>query len=119
MSTTFDVFPHNAKLPSFGVLVEQAMPRIRHYLDRHGCRRCPPLRFDLRDNSHKSQGYTQHSPMKWSEQHYAWFCFDGVDGGTDAYWVRIDDLMLECWTYEKKERQRSTEMAVYIDECLA
>ena len=119
MSTTFDVFPHEAKLPSFGVLVEHAMPQIRGYLDRHGIRKCPPLCFDVRDNTHKSQGYTQDSPTWWAEGHYAWFFFDGLPGGTDAYWLRIDDLMHEFWTYEKTERQRSKQMAAYIDECLA
>ena len=119
MSTTFDVFPHKAKLPSFGELIEQAMPRIRQYLGRHGVGHCPPLSFDVRDNDHKSQGYTQNSPLRWSEEHYAWFFFDGLPGGTDAYWLPVDDLMLECWTYEKTERQRSKQMAAYIDECLA
>jgi hypothetical protein len=119
MSTTFDVFPHEAKFPSFGELIEQAMARTRQYLDRHGIRHCSPLSFEVRDNNDKSQGYTQNSPMRWSEEHYAWFFFDGLPGGTDAYWQPINDLMIECWTYEKTERQRSKQMAAYIDECLA
>jgi hypothetical protein len=119
MSTTFDVFPHHAKLPSFGALVERTMPRIREYLDRHGIRHCPPLGFDVRDNNHESQGYTQVSSMQWSKQHYAWFYFDGLAGGTDAYWLPIDELMVACWTDEKRERERSKQLAAYIDECLA
>ena len=119
MSTTFDVFPHKKKPPSFGELVENAAPRIRDYLTRHGIRRCPPLHFEVRDNNHESRGYTLRSPMQWSEQYYAWFYFDGVPGGTDAYWLPVNDLTLECWAYEKSERPRSKEMSAYIDECLA
>lgn len=119
MSTTFDVFPHKAKLPSFGDLVERTKPRISQYLDRHGIRHCPPLCFDVKDNDHTSQGYIQSSQLRWGEKHYAWFYFEGLPGGTDAYWLPINDLTLECWTDEKAERERSKQMAAYIDECLA
>lgn len=119
MSTTFDVFPHKAKLPRFGELIDLTMPRIRQYLGRHGISACPSLCFDVRDNNHTSQGYTQTSPLRWNEEHYAWFYFEGLSGGTDAYWVPINDLMLECWMHEKSERERSKQMAAYIDECLS
>lgn len=119
MSTTFDVFPHEANLPCFGKLVELTMSRIRQYLGQHGIQHCPSLCFDVRDKYHASLGYTQSSTFQWSEDHYAWFYFEGLPGGTDAYWVPINDLIRECWRFEKSERERSKQMGAYIDECLA
>lgn len=119
MSTSFDVLPHKAEVPSFGDVIAQATPRIKQYLARHGIERCPPLRFGgVWKKSEEIQGYTQDSPMRWSEKHTVWFYFDGLDGGTDVHWLPVDELCIEDWADEKAYRQRSTLLARYIDECL-
>jgi hypothetical protein len=118
MSTTFEVFPHHRHLPTFGALIEHVMPRLQECFHRHGLPACPQLRFDVRDKDDRGLGYTEDSLLHWPERHYAWFFFDGIAGGTDAYSFRTDHLTRERWEHEIAERQRSQQMATHIAECL-
>ncbi|HUR82230.1 MAG TPA: hypothetical protein VM733_15805 [Thermoanaerobaculia bacterium] len=76
MSTTFDIYPRNAEAPWFEHVCALATEHFRGGTIFAEIRAKEP---DVVVVAHAT------GRMQWSDDHYAWFRVEGVNGGADAY----------------------------------
>ncbi|MDH1263292.1 hypothetical protein [Pseudomonas sp. GD03944] len=120
MSTTFEVYPRHATVPSFQALLERATTRLHAHLAIHGIAARPVLRVSVRSNgTHESLERDLSSPATWAESEYAWFYVDDLAGGTDAYGERVSVDDLECWDDILRDHPPATARRTEMLECLA
>ena len=109
MSTTFEAYPATSEVPTYGQVIELATLRIRDLLSDYGIPMESQLVFDVRSNEHESQGIDATAPFNWQGDGYSWFYYEDVPGGTDAYFMTVDDLERQCWEEEAETNKRIRE----------
>lgn len=92
MSSTFEVYPSVADIPTF----EQLLNRVNVELHRFFQSVDIAARLNIevciqRHADHELVPFALTDPFTWSDDCYAWFFLDGVPGGTDAYLREITD----------------------------
>jgi hypothetical protein len=123
LSTTFDVYPASATIPTFEELLVRSAAHLHQYLVDHGI----DMRLLIGANLILKQGCDGEgsnierrsplpwSPLHWEEKDYAWFTVGDVPGGTDAYFLLNDETdLIAC-----HEAPRSNVLASHIRQCLA
>ena len=90
MSTTFEVFPGSSRIPSYREIVDLAQSRIDAFLREHDVALHPRLVVDVLDPQNRSLGIPADAPFDYEGDGYSWFYFEGLAGGTDAYFRKDD-----------------------------
>ena len=117
MSTTFEVYPGVARIPTFSELLAAANRTLSSRLASIGT--SAQLSVQLRtSNGNDLQSLDLDSPMTWNvDESYAWFAIPSVNGGTDAYFDHVDDVTREVWAdYLKIDRLMP--MSDTVTQCL-
>ncbi len=120
MSTSFDVYPSSAEVPTFDVLLVKATSVIRRRLASAGVGLQRRLRFRLVDDlTNGDLGVRGDQPFRWRSSAYAWFFFEGLAGGTDVRIWNVKDGAREefgCQLRSGNPRAKATEAA--LQRCL-
>jgi len=119
MSTTFDAYPLNDVIPTYGAILSLATKRIEAYLNEMEVRTSFELCFDVRDSSHRSLVIPSTAGFNYQGEGYSWFYWKGINGGTDAYFLDIEDLDRECWQEEISLEPRLQNFAARVQKSLA
>lgn len=118
MSTTFEVYPGTARIPTFDQLITLANRHLKDRLQKSDITAQVKMGVALRCCS--GDAVIPHEPnsrLSWDNETYAWFSFPDVAGGTDAYFEAVDDLTREVWEdYVKDERLPSHRESIH--QCL-
>ena len=117
MSTTFEVYPRNARIPTFNELLDAANRTLSYRLSSIGS--AAHLTVEMRkSNGDDLLELDRDSLMTWDiDESYAWFVIPTVSGGTDGYFQQVDDLTREVWSdYLKMERLAP--MSDIVSQCL-
>lgn len=92
MSTTFDVYPGNTSIPSFLSLKVLTELKLHGYFEQHGVAFDPQIDVRLISSENREIHHVNlDDPFWWSENYYAWFTLNGVEGGTDAHILPLDE----------------------------
>lgn len=93
MSTTFQVYPATTRIPSFAELLNLSTRRLREFLQEVGVPRMPTVRVAIgQKGTHADQPLDLTAPAIWPEDCYAWFTVPPIEGGTDAYVGKVEEL---------------------------
>lgn len=96
MSTTFEVLPGKAYIPSFDEILTASNSFLSDYLIRHGIDKQFRIQVMVK-KGHQDIVTALSDPAVWQEDEYAWFWVSGHAGGSDAYFWQFDELDIECW----------------------
>lgn len=93
ISTTFDIYPSINRIPSFGELLDLANAKLKDYLNSINifCEIKMTAQLHKKDESIIYDSVIE-KILSWDDDYYAWFFFEGIPGGTDAYFWEIDDF---------------------------
>ncbi|WP_295979416.1 hypothetical protein [uncultured Variovorax sp.] len=120
MSTTFDVYPRTAAVPSFGELIELASTRLAERLRRHGIDVRPELRVEVRHyRSHQQVPITPDDEMTWKKGEYGWFYVPEVLGGTDVDYRKVEEMDWAMWRELLETNEQARSERARIESCLA
>lgn len=97
MSTSFEAYPLNDTIPSYGAILALATNRLGTYFKEMGIQTDVNLCFDVRNSVNQSFRIPLTDGFDYQGEGYAWFYWKGISGGTDAYFLNIEDLDRECW----------------------
>jgi len=117
--TTFEVYPALDVYPTFEELVKQGSAGLGLYLGRVGIPAHPQITVSLHalgDNT--PQRFSLSDPATWSSQTYAWFGVEGMDGGSDAYTLLLDDAARAYWADDLFQIPRYQKREALIRSCL-
>lgn len=120
MSTTFDVFPSTADIPTFDDVLRLSQMYLHDALARYGIAKT----FQIDVRIQKKEGDTirpflKSSPAKWDEDEYAWFIIADQCGGCDAYFNLMDEIMsIEDWREQLLLAQKAKNFEREIKQCL-
>lgn len=97
MSTTIEVLPGSAVLPTCAALLDLTWRRLEERLGSRAQRL--HLIGELLDGEGKAdrRRLAPDFRLRWEEDFYAWFSVRGVPGGTDAYFDLLDDEDRSYW----------------------
>ena len=106
MSTTFDVFPSTAVIPTFDDVLRLSQVYLKDALAKHGVTK--EFQIDVRiqkKEGHAITPFLKSSPAKWNDDEYAWFVIAGQNGGCDAYFFKLDEnnMSAEDWNSWRDE----------------
>jgi hypothetical protein len=102
MSTTFEVYPATAEIPTFAAVLKRSAYELHRFLDSVGISARPSIQLSLRRKVDDSLiSIDLKSPARWAEDTYAWFRFGNVPGGTDAYFEADADQIRDMWESER------------------
>ena len=118
MSTTFEIYPRVARIPTFNELLIEANCALSSRLANIGA--AAQLTVEMRkSNGDALVQLDLDSPMTWDvDELYAWFVIPTVAGGTDGYFDRIDDLTRDVWS-DYLKMDRLSPIADTVSKCLA
>lgn len=119
MSTTFDAYPLNDVIPTYGAILSLATIRIETFLREKEIRPIVKLDFDVKNPSHQSLGIAPTASFDHQGDEYSWFYWKGIDGGTDAYYLNVDDIDRECWLEEISLNPKLQHFATRVQRSLA
>jgi hypothetical protein len=120
MSTTFDVYPGTAGIPTFGELIELASTRLAERLRCHGINVRPELKVEVRHHgSHQEVAITPDGEMTWKRDEYGWFHVPGVLGGTDVDYRTVEEMDWKMWRELLETNERARGERFRIESCLA
>lgn len=96
MSTTFDVYPSQANIPTFSEVLDLSNVYLRKFLAKHGIHRSFQIDVDIKkyidsDKADISVPFVKSEAAKWNADEYAWFFVEGRLGGSDAYFCKFED----------------------------
>src|SRR2546423_15457634 len=98
MSTTFEVYPKLARIPSFAALLDLSTHRLHGFLREFNIPAAPSVTVELRAMQPDTVlPLDLGAPLRWPDDAYAWFTVPPADGGTDAYFEALDGLGREYW----------------------
>jgi len=101
MSTTFDVLPGTSVVPTYKEVIELANLNINTFLSRIDVQKKMSLSVDIQNiATHEQKIFNVTDIMISDEEHYAWFYFDNVPGGTDCYYYKNIPIDREIWEDE-------------------
>ncbi len=101
MSTTFDVYPSTAAIPTFGDLLDRANRRLDAYLKRAVIASRPALAVTLKSrNGRREHAIKPYDRVTWPGETYAWFHVPERPGGCEVYHWQLDHFDREYWAYE-------------------
>src|SRR4051794_25357854 len=102
MSTTFEVFPGSASVPSFAELISAGQAALGAFLLRRtGRTLAPELAVTLiHCKTDERRPVDPSAPAIWDSDTYAWFTIADVSGGTDAYFEEINQNDRGYWNEE-------------------
>ena len=120
MSTTFDVFPSTAVIPTFDDVLRLSQEYLKDALAKHGVMK--EFQIDVRIQKKEGDTITpfpKSSPAKWNDDEYAWFVIAGQNGGCDAYYHNMDEFMsIEDWSEELLSCLKAQKFESEIKKCL-
>jgi hypothetical protein len=120
MSTNFDVYPGNSSIPTFSEVIELANRQINRYLMSIGIKTQVTISVKLQTiEGHKRLHLTHTDKIVWSEKNYAWFFFEKIAGGTDAYFYKNNLFESDIWEDELRVNPNTTKMQRVIKTCLS
>ena len=101
MSTTFDVYPGLASIPTFANLLERSTAELHRFLESVDIQARPQIRVQLlRKENNAALVFELDDPAQWGKDVYAWFSVGTVAGGADAYFENSPESMHEFWEEE-------------------
>jgi hypothetical protein len=107
MSTCWQAYPTIERIPACGEVIETASAMLGRYLADFGLPYRPVLCVELLQGPDDIRSsFNANEPFSWSEGHYAWITVSAVPGGTDGYFVQIDDLDREYLADEMTIHER-------------
>lgn len=113
MSTTFEVYPKTATIPSFQNILDLSIIKLRRFLKDFGI--SYNLKTTVRLNSektHQAQPLDLQAAAKWDESNYAWFYLPLIPGGTDVYFCELLYWQQEIWDEIINENRRATKKKI-------
>jgi hypothetical protein len=122
MSTTFEVYPNSAVIPTFEEIVDLSTKNVHSFLSEIHFEAKPDILVELRDQkSIQVKPIDLNAPAKWSEKEFAWFYVSSIpadEGGAHAYFEKIDDEIVEMWEGELKFNKRPASKKKLFRSCL-
>ena len=120
MSTLIDVIPVETLSISFGQVLELSEKHIHAYLKSFSIDRQVKLKINIHD---KKEAYVREVKatdlFDWTEDEYAWISIEGIPGGTDVYWHRIEDDWIDPdnpWWMLDDFRKNNTSIVQFDDK---
>jgi hypothetical protein len=96
ISTTFEVYPTTTEIPTLVELLKVANQKINQILRPFELQEVPLIYVRLGEKIISPSDSNSES-VKWDEE-YAWFYIEPSEGGgTDAYFHKVDELVLDIW----------------------
>jgi hypothetical protein len=118
VSTTFEVYPGTAVLPTFDALLERSTAELHAFLGSLGLAARPRVEVRLQRNADDSAvSFDARGPLRWDKGAYAWFTVGGVSGGTDAYFDDDKKKIAERW--EDIGDPKCERLGPLLRQCLA
>jgi len=101
VSTTFDVYPRTANLPTVNELLERSTRELHAFLEAFRIVARPEIQVRLqRRADHAPVAFDLRGPLRWDRDTYAWFEVGDVAGGTDACFDSDKRAIDEGWEGE-------------------
>lgn len=103
MSTTFEVYAKDSRIPSFTEVFDLSMKNINRFLSLHDIAVNISIECELRSQSDADTlQIDKHSPFSWSDDYYLWITVKDVSGGIDVYMDDVEESYIEE-LYEKAD----------------
>src|SRR5690348_2347765 len=118
--TTFQVYPSLDIYPTFEEVVKQGTAALDLYLGRIGIAAHPQISVSVRSlDGDIPQPISLSDPLKWSNKSYALFSIEGVEGGSDAYYLPMDAATRDYWIDDLFSSPRYQKREALIRTCLS
>ncbi|MGV6853079.1 MAG: hypothetical protein ACWA5R_13000 [bacterium] len=120
MSTTFDIYPGEAGIPTFKEVFERCTKEYHSYLKDVGIQRKPQIEAQILTNEgNKKVIFNINDPFKWDEDHYLWVQVKGIAGGTDGYFWQNDQSDYDYWNEDIIPMDRCLPIRELLEECIS
>ncbi len=120
MSTTFDIYPSDSKIPSFKDVLHEVTSEYHTFLSDVGLKYKPEIEIRILTKSgDKEIGYSHADSFKWSDDHYLWAQIKGIAGGTDGYFWENDKNDYDYWKDDVIPLERCSHIRGQLERCLS
>ena len=120
MSTTFDIYPSNDRIPTFDEVLKRTTSEYHDFLAEINIQ-CKPkiLAKILNLESNIAKEYKLNDPFYWTDESYLWVQVEGISGGTDGYMWEIEPDDREGWEEDILSMERCKPIRAKIETCIA
>jgi hypothetical protein len=119
MSANFYVYPSIEYIPNYRELLVLGNENINKFLNQLGGLREVILDVELHNTKdHSKINFSIDDKLIINEEYYAWFWIKGVQGGTDFYFYKTNDLDKVSWQEEYKSNKKAQQLKKKIDRGL-
>lgn len=119
MSTEFEVYPGESKIPTFNEVLQLSNSYLKEFLNSIGVYTDVTIFVEMRAcRAHEVVGIDLNDGAVWDENQHAWFKVMNEVGGCDSYYNQFDELSQEIWKEELQTNEKVKEFESIINSSL-